>query len=616
MTFRPVRVAAAILLFLTPAISSYAAQNFYPGKHWRAYVSPEDAGFSSEKLAEARAFYDTTQAAALFVVYRGAVIADWGETARRFRCHSARKSLMSGMYGIHIDNGTIDTNLTLEQLGIDDSPTPLTSQEKQARIADLLAARSGIYLLAAYEPASNPKPPRGSFAPGTNWCYNNWDFNTLLTIFEKVTNTRFFDEFDRQFAKPLQMEDYSPSDGYYHYERDKSIHPAYPFRMSARDMARFGLLYLDLGQWNGKRILSERYVTRSTSRISEGTWTGGYGFLWWSYDAEPFRSLGMYSALGLGEQTIHVIPGADLVFVLRTDTYSNRTVTSNEHMKLVQMFLDAMTGTPRDNPRLIEVSDPPPQFAELPMTDSERRSYVNDYVIDTNWVVKVHERAKELVIENGEGPVPLRKLGPDHFIMEDFQTPIHFESDSSGEGKQLIMMDGLAYTAFNFVNAGKHEEALKTLATAEKYFADDPGLYQYRGDILFSQAGPQIDSAVSSYAKSSQMDRTRTMDRSALAWWLPIVCSKVYLPDTASEHLRRFAGKYGTRMVEFDNGQLYYSRTGRPGRPKLTRLTESIFAVEGSDAFRVMFCTDGNGQVYKLIGMYLDGRRDENMREL
>lgn len=615
MTYRNIVIVTTILVSLFPNAAGYAAQNFYPGKHWSKYVIPEDAGFSAEKLTKARAYYDSTQASALFVVYKGAVIADWGETSRRFRCHSARKSLMSGMYGIYIDNGTIDTSLTLEKLGVDDSPSPLTPQEKQARIADLLAARSGIYLPAAYEPASNPKPPRGSFPPGKNWCYNNWDFNALLTIFEQLTETKFFDEFDRRFAKPLHMEDYRPADGYYHFERDKSSHPAYPFRMSARDMARYGLLYLNHGQWKSKQILSERYVSHSTSRISKGTWTGAYGFLWWLYDAEPFKSLGMFSALGVGEQTIHVIPGADMVFVLRTDTYLNRAVTSNEHMKLVRMFLDAMTGKQKENPRLIEIEDPPLPYQALTMTEQELKSYVNDYPIDSNWVMKISQQGNGLVIENGEGPVPMRKLGPDHFVIEDFLTSIYFDANPGGDGKRLIMLDGLANNALNLMNAGKHDEAIKTLVVAEKYFSDDAGLYQYKGDAFFRQAEPQFDSAVSNYAKSSQLDRAKTMDRSALAWWLPVAYSKVYLPDTLSPHLKRFAGKYGTRSIEFDNGQLYYSRANRPGRPKLTRLTESVFAVEGNDSFRIVFDTDGDGRAYKLIGMYLDGRRDENMRD-
>jgi len=77
-------------------------------------------------------------------------------------------------------------------LGMDDSPDPLTKQEKQARVVDLLRARSGVYHPVDFEsPAQiSSRPPRGSHAPGTFWFYNNWDFNALGTIFEKKTGKK------------------------------------------------------------------------------------------------------------------------------------------------------------------------------------------------------------------------------------------------------------------------------------------------------------------------------------------------------------------------------------------------------------------------------------------
>jgi hypothetical protein len=48
-------------------------------------------------------------------------------------------------YGIYSAEGVIDVDQTLEQLGVDDSPDPLTKDERQARVVDLLRARSGIY---------------------------------------------------------------------------------------------------------------------------------------------------------------------------------------------------------------------------------------------------------------------------------------------------------------------------------------------------------------------------------------------------------------------------------------------------------------------------------------
>jgi len=97
-----------------------------------------------------------------------------------------RKSLLSGLYGIYEAEGKIDLSKTLGELGIRDY-IRLTAVEKQATVADLLKARSGVYIPATGEADSMVanRPERGSHAPGTFWYYNNWDFNALGTIFDQ-----------------------------------------------------------------------------------------------------------------------------------------------------------------------------------------------------------------------------------------------------------------------------------------------------------------------------------------------------------------------------------------------------------------------------------------------
>ncbi len=86
---------------------------------------------------------------------------------------------------------------------------------------------------------------RGSHLPGTYFYYTNFDFNVLGTIFEQQVGHGIFEEFQERIAKPLGMEDYLPGRCFYQYELDKSMHPAYHMRMSARDLARYGQLYID-----------------------------------------------------------------------------------------------------------------------------------------------------------------------------------------------------------------------------------------------------------------------------------------------------------------------------------------------------------------------------------
>src|SRR3954454_2726862 len=144
-------------------------------------------------------------------------------------------------------------------------------------------SRSGIYHGAAYETFDMPKPrpPRGSHPPGTFWYYNNWDFNALGTIYERAAGMGIYDALDQLIARPIGMQDYRPSDGQYVTGPD-SIHRAYPIRMSARDLARFALLYLRVGGWSGRQIVPAAWARESTRPYSDAGSGGarlGYGYL-------------------------------------------------------------------------------------------------------------------------------------------------------------------------------------------------------------------------------------------------------------------------------------------------------------------------------------------------
>jgi CubicO group peptidase (beta-lactamase class C family) len=345
----------------TPVASfGQAVGERFPGEGWMRYADVGQAGFDAEKLAAARERWEGLPSSAFLVVADGAVVAAWGEVGRRFMCHSVRKSFLSALYGIYWDRGEIELNKTLADLGIDDDPDPLLETEKQARILDLLKARSGVFHPAAYAGRTDTRP-RGSEGPGRYFAYNNWDFNTSATILMQETGADIFEAFDRYFGQPLQMEDWRISDGYYHYERDKSKYPAYPFRMSARDAARFGLLYARDGVWDGERILSEHWVRRSSALYSIDNDIMGYGLYWWIFREPRFTRHGMFAALGVGNQMIAVLPKSDMVVVNRANTYQGERTPTGALLDLVEQVLEARTGTTVANPQLVPLevrSDP------------------------------------------------------------------------------------------------------------------------------------------------------------------------------------------------------------------------------------------------------------------
>lgn len=345
---------------LQPLPQLQAQESRVPGAVWMRYADVVDAGFDAAKLAEARATWEGLPSSAFLVIADGAVVASWGEVERRFMCHSVRKSFLSALYGIYWDRGEIELNKTLADLGIDDWPGPLLESERQARILDLLKARSGVFHPAAYAGRTDSRP-RGSEGPGRYFAYNNWDFNTSAYILMQEAGVDVFEAFDEHFASPLRMEDWRISDGYYHYERDKSRYPAYPFRLSARDAARFGLLFARYGLWGDDRILSEHWVNRSSALYSIDTDIMGYGFYWWILRDSRFTPHGMYAALGVGNQFIAVLPKSDIVIVNRANTYEGEGTPMPGLLDLIAEVLDARTGRTSDEPTLVslEVEEDP-----------------------------------------------------------------------------------------------------------------------------------------------------------------------------------------------------------------------------------------------------------------
>lgn len=281
------------------------------------------------------------------IVHHGAVVAEWGDTAAKTPLASVRKSLLSALIGIALERGEIDLSQPIGALGIDDNEPSLTAEEKSATVRDLLTARSGIYHAALYETRAMAaqRPPRFSHKPGSFWHYNNWDFNTLGAIYERAARSSIFDAFEREIARPIGMQDYRPTDGEY-VTGAASVYPAYPFKMSARDLARFALLYLRKGQWEGRQIVPARWVEESVQPYSSSEWGPGYGYLWWigsiNNGSAPSVKLpkGTFFAQGAGGQFAFIIPAFDLIVVHRW-VHSDQGPNLRQIGRLLWLVLDA-----------------------------------------------------------------------------------------------------------------------------------------------------------------------------------------------------------------------------------------------------------------------------------
>jgi CubicO group peptidase (beta-lactamase class C family) len=317
----------ALAMFAAPCFA--ADDPAFPGADWQG-VAASDAGFSEARIAALRTWLDTQKTTGLLVVSNGHVVLEHGDVARVSKVASVRKSVLAMLYGRYVADGTIDLERTVAGVGLEDL-TPFLPLERDATLRHLLMARSGIYLPSGTPSLDSVLPARGSHAPGTFFQYSNWDFDAAGAAFEKLTGRDIYEALETDLARPLGMQDFSRARQEKHDMAPASRFPEYAMYLSARDMARLGLLMLHRGSWNGTQLVPADWIDEITTLVTReediqpviagrtfaNRW--GYGMLWWVWDAPNVRGAvtgpyqGAYTAMGAYGQYITVLPVLDLV---------------------------------------------------------------------------------------------------------------------------------------------------------------------------------------------------------------------------------------------------------------------------------------------------------------
>ena len=306
----------------------------FTGEPFERYLHPHEAGFDTNKLNDLTRFIKKNAAiTGLVVLHRGKVAYQYGNVKKVSYIASCRKSVLSMLFGKYVDNGTIDLNTTIGELGIDEKGG-LLHKEKMATIDHLITSRSGVHHEASnggYDKENFLE--RGSVDPGEYFVYNNWDFNVSGHIFELYAQKSIYEELESQFAIPLGFQDWNIQNQRKSGNKSKSQYKAYHIYLSTRDMAKLGQLMLNDGVWNGERLMSADWIEKTTSTITPfETLTErygpadpdglhmSYGYMWWLIDnyqnKEEYK--GAYSAIGYGGQYITVFPQIDLVIAHKT----------------------------------------------------------------------------------------------------------------------------------------------------------------------------------------------------------------------------------------------------------------------------------------------------------
>jgi CubicO group peptidase (beta-lactamase class C family) len=310
-------------------------QPIYPDPDWQT-GAPEDHGLSSEGLAELAAVAAGFDSNCLVIVHEGVLVGEWywngyGPETDQPNVFSVTKSVSSALIGIAEAQGLIGLNHSAADY-IDEwagtGSQPVT-------IRNLISNDSGrawsftadyVQLTAAADQTQFAIGLNQSQPPNSWWEYNNSAIQTLERVLEIATGEDLEDFAQAELFGPIGM---SVSMG-----RDQAGNSQTYQGLSAscRDLARFGYLYLRLGEWaGGQQIVPANWVLASTKPST--ALNSAYGFMWWLnvdghwvLPSAPLRKEGdgklfpdapedMFAAVGALGQVVVVDPSSGYVFV-------------------------------------------------------------------------------------------------------------------------------------------------------------------------------------------------------------------------------------------------------------------------------------------------------------
>jgi CubicO group peptidase (beta-lactamase class C family) len=344
-----IAVAVAVAIVATAGCSGASVSPSPSGSASVPATEPADLSAVSEEIAAGmQAHFDNSNTGAYDNVRAVLVTVGGQRLVERYyessadatsNVHSVTKSVMSALIGIALDEGHLDS---VDQTLADLLPSHVAEMSLQAKgitlrqlltmtgglpsegdvVDDFVTARGWVGKILA----DGPIQP-----PGQNFAYSSDGSHLLSAIMVQATGQSVLHYARERLFAPLgidtdpaaepMMRTY-PIRGYdqadFAWPTDpEGVHLGWCcLKLTARDMAKLGQLWLNDGDWNGTQLVSAQWVTESTQPHVE---TGSsavadqYGYHWWvtEVDGQP-----AFAAAGVGGQLVAVVPALDLVVVV------------------------------------------------------------------------------------------------------------------------------------------------------------------------------------------------------------------------------------------------------------------------------------------------------------
>ncbi len=306
---------------------------YFPKDDW-IRAKPELQNMDSKLMDEIDSYVNDEKGyeiLSLLVARNGILVYEkyWREKNEntRFPVYSISKAFTSSLIGIAYTNGLIEDldapviETYFPDLEID-NPDP---RKDQLTIHNILTMQHGYkwndnedYGKSVTTGENATQTILGypmQSVPGSNWNYHTGLAVVLSDIVERVSKQKATDYYINNLYEPIGITTAS-------WQTESRGIPLGGIGLSitAADLLRFGHLYLNNGEWDGKRIISQEFVEKSSSPLTNSGWGPKYGYQWFVNE-----EAGLYYGLGAQGQVIAVIPSLQLVVGVTSATWTGNT---------------------------------------------------------------------------------------------------------------------------------------------------------------------------------------------------------------------------------------------------------------------------------------------------
>jgi len=390
--------------------------DYWPTEGWKRSL-PEDQGMYPDTLADAfQSIRDLRlHVHTLLVIRHGYLVAEANvypfteDTPQSI--HSITKSIVATLVGIAIDKGYIES-VDEPVLSFFPELEDLEREKRAITIRHLLTMTSGLDWPEHETPYGDPENIQNKMltsedpirfvlerpmvaSPGKVFNYNSGTWQVLVAILARATGMDPYQFAKEHLFTPLGISRVA-------WERDNTGLPlgGSGIRMRPRDLAKIGLLYLQRGAWEGKQVVSAKWVDQATRAHVNTDMDCGYGYGWWVYPPKslfprPIPRI-FWAAGGTGDR-LFLVPKSDMIIV------QTGALDAQEAKKIVDIHLTLATAVEADYPLLpapsgqarlralisklehppqVDQLQPPQVFSDLPPLAHEISG--RNYVLESN----------------------------------------------------------------------------------------------------------------------------------------------------------------------------------------------------------------------------------------